>query len=81
MLVRKEPNPDFLIFVRTLFFQETDLKIPRIPREVQPFLTMAGAGGWFLAFQEISSKEGATCELSSDQFPPFAASKNRIFTF
>ena len=80
MDVGKKKTMSFII-VRTLFFQETDLKIPRILRKVQPFPVRAGAGGWFLAFQEISSKEGATCELSSDQFPPFAASKNRIFTF
>ena len=73
--VGKKRTMSFII-VRTLFFQETDSKIPRRPREVQPFLVRAGAGGWFLAFQEISSKEGATCEVSIDLFPPFAAFKN-----
>ena len=72
--VGKKRTMSFII-VRTLFFQETDSKIPRRPREVQPFLVRAGAGGWFLAFQEISSKEGATCEVSIDLFPPIHLSQ------
>ena len=74
MDVGKKGTMSFVI-VRTVFFQVTDLKIPRRPREVQPFLMRDGAGGWFLAFQEISSKEGT--KLSNDLFPSFKTFKNR----